>query len=102
MDSMMHRKIQDRGFTLIELMMVVSIIGILASVAIPGILRSAARAQRAEVVTVTEKMRTHFLNVYRNQGSYPDLPGGSAWNPGAPGAADLTGQKLNWNPTAAG
>ena len=94
------RRSPPRGTTLIEVMLVVVIIGIISSLAIPRILYSAARARRTEATNMVHKMRLHFIGVWRNKGQYPSLPGGSDWNP-----ANLpanSGQPLPWNQAAIG
>ncbi len=51
-------KTMQKGFTLIELMIVVAIIGILAAVAIPAYQDYTYRAKFAEVVSVSNAYRT--------------------------------------------
>ncbi len=53
----------DRGFTLIELMIVVAIVGILAAIAIPNYLNYQARAQQAEA-------RTNLGAIYLDMTAY--------------------------------
>lgn len=49
---------RNRGFTLIELMIVVAIIGILAAIAIPNFIRFQARARQSEVTTNLKSLFT--------------------------------------------
>ncbi|MDY7228458.1 prepilin-type N-terminal cleavage/methylation domain-containing protein [Hyalangium rubrum] len=49
---------RNRGFTLIELMIVVAIIGILAAIAIPNFIRFQARARQSEVNTNLKSLFT--------------------------------------------
>jgi type IV pilus assembly protein PilA len=60
----------QQGFTLIELMIVVAIIGILAAVAIPAYGDYTARAQVAEAFTLLDGLKTPLTEAYTNDGSW--------------------------------
>ena len=60
----------QKGFTLIELMIVVAIIGILAAVAIPAYGDYTARAQAAEAFTLMDGFKTPLTELYTNTGNF--------------------------------
>ncbi len=64
------KKLQQ-GFTLIELMIVVAIIGILAAVAIPSYQDYTARAQVTEAMSLTSGMKTGLAEWFADRGGWP-------------------------------
>src|SRR2546429_5103910 len=65
----------DRGFSLLELMIVVAIILIIATIAIPSLLRSRQSAQESSAVAQLRTINTAEVTyIGNNQGSYGDIP----------------------------
>lgn len=67
---------QQKGFTLIELMIVIAIIGILAAVAVPQYGQYTKRAKFAEVVTATNAVKTAVSLCYQTTNRIQDCNGG--------------------------
>ena len=59
------------GFTLIELMIVVAVIGILASIAIPNYQAYTIRAQVAEALVLIDEIKPSIRDFYRDRGVFP-------------------------------
>ena len=99
-----NRRQMDRGFTLIELMIVVGIIGLIASLAIPNYLRFTAKASRTEMLETVSKLHLYFKNTYENVGT---MSTSSTVAPGVsstvnPSGATPVGQSTSWNGSLAG
>lgn len=96
-----HRALQ-RGFTLIELMIVVAVIGILAAVAYPSYQSYIARANRADAQQFMMKMDSRQKQLLIEQRAYATAP--NALNVGSDGwtctAAQCTNSKfiITFNP----
>lgn len=61
----------EKGFTLIELMIVIAILGILAAVAIPNFLNARGKAQDAAALSTLEAMKTSMEMYAADNGVYP-------------------------------
>lgn len=80
-----------KGFTLIELMIVVAIIGILAAIAIPNFLKFQCRSKQSEAKQNLGAIYTAMMSYYSNNDTYPET-------------ADISGQVdcwglMSWGPS---
>jgi len=65
----------QKGFTLIELMIVVAIIGILAAIAIPAYQNYIARSQASEAMQLLAGAKAPMAEFYGDMGRWPGAPG---------------------------
>ena len=82
-------KTVQKGFTLIELMIVIAIIGLLAAIAIPAYQNYTIRAQVTEGLSLADSYKTAIAEFYQNNGTWPagTSVAGSATTIPMPGAS---------------
>ena len=72
-NKLMQRKIgSQRGFTLIELVVVMSILGTLASLSVPSYQRSLIKARETVLMEDLFQLRTSIDAYFADNASYPD------------------------------
>lgn len=64
---------KQQGFTLIELMIVVAIIGVLASIAIPAYQNYVARAQISEALVFASGFKSDLVEIYNERNDCTDI-----------------------------
>lgn len=62
--------LKNKGFTLIELMVVVAIVGILASIALPAYNESVRKSKRAEAAAAMANLALRFERCFTESNSY--------------------------------
>jgi prepilin-type N-terminal cleavage/methylation domain-containing protein len=90
---------RQRGFTLIELMVSVAIIGILSSIAVPSFARMQLRTKSAERTYMMQSIYRAIDDLYVREARFPtDLGGGMTYLslPAQPSAASPTTSKTAW------
>ncbi|AAY35788.1 MULTISPECIES: type IV pilin protein [Pseudomonas] len=70
----------SRGFTLIELMIVVAIVGILAAIAYPSYTEYVKRTQRSAIASLLSEQTQALERFYSQKGNYSDYKGVSGGN----------------------
>ena len=87
----------QKGFTLIELMIVVAIIAILAAIAIPQYQNYVTKSQFSESQTIADGLKTPIVEYYNQSGQCPDNGTG-----GIAQAASYTGKYVEKVETSKG
>ncbi len=102
------RRTAEGGFTLIELVVVLAILGILLALAVPRYLGARKRAYKAEIDNILQETKTLSWAYYQEHDVFPGvisqigvvMPGNAAWNTPVPSGGLGTTAPITW--TASG
>lgn len=89
----MKQKIGSKGFTLVELLVVISIIAILAGILLPAVIGAFKKASDAQARTEVKSIEVALKQYYTEYGKFP-LGNGQADKVYGTGDSDLDGNRL--------
>lgn len=100
------RRTAEGGFTLIELVVVLAILGLLLALAVPRYLGARKRAYKAEIDNILQELKTLSWAYYQEKDVFTGIttgnigfvmPGGSHWN--TPTVSITSATALTWTAT---
>lgn len=83
-----YQKNKSKGFTIIEVLIVVAILGILAAIAIPQVTKYTTNARRADGKTALLAAAQAMERYYTNNYTYGEMDGGVYEGATIPGSSD--------------